>query len=86
MPAFGLAHCSPCTSMLYVGLHRLAQGPLEVKLGAKAEGFLGEACPPEEIEEALAIAGYFPLSQRLVASSLMARGVQGCTITWRSGG
>jgi hypothetical protein len=36
---------------------------------AWAEGFLGEAPRPEESEDALAIAGCFPLSKRLVASS-----------------
>jgi hypothetical protein len=36
---------------------------------AWAERFLGAAPRLEEIEDALAIAGYFPLSKRLVASS-----------------
>ena len=69
MRASGLAHRSLCAFMLPIGIHRQSWEAFEAKLGAWGEGFLGEAPRPEEIEDALAIAGCFPPSKRLVASS-----------------
>src|SRR5262249_23157294 len=55
--AVGFTHRSPCSSTLHTVLRRVDREALEVKLGAWAEGLLGEAPRPEEGEDALAIDG-----------------------------
>src|SRR5262249_57585291 len=55
--ALGFTHRSPRTATLHTVLRRVDREALEGKLGAWAEGLLGEAPRPAEGEDALAIDG-----------------------------
>src|SRR5215475_1443565 len=55
--ALGFTHRSPCAATLHTVLRRVDREVVEAKLGAWAEGLLGEAPRTEEIEEAIAIDG-----------------------------
>jgi predicted transposase YbfD/YdcC len=55
--ALGFTHRSPCAATLHTVLRRVDREVVAAKLGAWAEGLLGEAPRTEEIEEAIAIDG-----------------------------
>ena len=55
--ALGFTHRSPCAATLHTVLRRVDREALEAKLGAWAEGLLGEAPHPQEVEDALALDG-----------------------------
>lgn len=55
--ALGFTHRSPCAATLHTVLRRVDREVLEAKLGAWAEGLLGEAPPPREGEDAIALDG-----------------------------
>src|SRR5215468_11297096 len=55
--ALGFTHRSPCAATLHTVLRRVDREALEIKLGAWAEGLLGEAPRTDEGEDALAIDG-----------------------------
>jgi predicted transposase YbfD/YdcC len=55
--ALGFTHRSPCAATLHTILRRGDREVVEAKLGAWAEGLLGEAPRTEESEEAIAIDG-----------------------------
>jgi hypothetical protein len=52
-----LTHRSPCAATLHTVLRRVDREAFEAKLGAWAEGLLGEGPPPREVEDALALDG-----------------------------
>jgi predicted transposase YbfD/YdcC len=55
--ALGFTHRSPCAATLHTILRRVDREALEAKLGAWAEGLLGERPRPPEVEDAIAIDG-----------------------------
>src|SRR5215510_15526471 len=55
--ALGFTHRSPCAATLHTVLRRVDREVVEAKLGAWAEGLLGEAPQPEGGEDAMAIDG-----------------------------
>src|SRR5499427_5222359 len=55
--ALGFTHRSPCAATLHTVLRRVDREAVEAKLGAWAEGLLGEAPQPEGGEDAMAIDG-----------------------------
>src|SRR5499427_343044 len=55
--ALGFTHRSPWAATLHTVLRRVAREAVEIKLGAWAEGLLGEAPRPEEGEDAVALDG-----------------------------
>jgi hypothetical protein len=55
--ALGFTHRSPCAATLHTVLRRIDREALEAKLGAWAEGLLGETPRTEEVEDAVAIDG-----------------------------
>jgi predicted transposase YbfD/YdcC len=55
--ALGFTYRSPCAAILHTVFRRVDREALEAKLGAWAEGFLGETPRPEEVEDAIAIDG-----------------------------
>jgi predicted transposase YbfD/YdcC len=55
--ALGFTHRSPCAATLHTVLRRVDREALEAKLGAWAEGLLGEAPRPEAVEDAIALDG-----------------------------
>jgi predicted transposase YbfD/YdcC len=55
--ALGFTRCSPCAATLHTVVRRVDREALEAKLGAWAEGLLGEAPRPEEGEDAIALDG-----------------------------
>jgi len=55
--ALGFTHRSPCAATLQSVLRRIDREALEAKLGAWAEGLLGETPRPEEVEDAVATDG-----------------------------
>ena len=55
--ALGFTHRSPCAATLHTVLRRVDREAVEAKLGAWAEGLLGEAPQTEGGEDAIAIDG-----------------------------
>jgi predicted transposase YbfD/YdcC len=55
--ALGFTHRSPCAATLHTVLRRVDREAVEAKLGAWAEGLLGEGLPPREGEDAMALDG-----------------------------
>ena len=55
--ALGFTHCSPCAATLHTVLRRIDREAVEAKLGAWAQGLLGEAPQTEGSEDAIAIDG-----------------------------
>jgi predicted transposase YbfD/YdcC len=55
--ALGFTHRSPCAATLHTVLRRVDREVFEAKLGAWAEGLLGEAPHPKEGEDAIALDG-----------------------------
>ena len=55
--ALGFTHRAPCVATVHTVLRRVDRAVLEAKLGAWAEGLLGETPGPEAVEEAIALDG-----------------------------